>query len=68
MMTNAAILVGNTDYCSLQRLECCHDDLLAIKQLLEATQKYDMIVIIENASADDLGSGPIKSVSVTAVL
>ena len=53
-MANAAILVGNTDYRSLQPLPCCHDDLLAIKQLLEATEKYEAIAVIENATADEL--------------
>jgi hypothetical protein len=53
-MANAAILVGNTDYSRLQQLACCHADLLAIKQLLEGTEKYDSIVMIENAPADDL--------------
>jgi hypothetical protein len=55
-MANAAILVGNTDYCSLPRLECCRDDILAIKQLLGATDKYEEITIIENTEADVLKS------------
>jgi hypothetical protein len=55
-MANAAILVGNTEYQSLAKLECCHADLLAIKQLLEATEKYEEITIIENMDADALKS------------
>src|SRR5258706_4299626 len=55
-MANAAILVGNIEYQRLSKLECCHDDLLAIKQLLEATEKYEEITIIENAEADPLKS------------
>ncbi|WP_025037437.1 caspase family protein [Bradyrhizobium sp. DOA9] len=55
-MANAAILVGNVQYDRLSKLECCHDDLLAMKQLLEATQKYEEIAIIENAAADSLKS------------
>ncbi len=51
-MANAAILVGNIDYTKLQRLECCRDDLLAVKQLLEATEKYEAITVIENEEAD----------------
>jgi hypothetical protein len=55
-MANAAILIGNTDYRSLPKLKCCHDDVLAIKQLLGATEKYEEITIIENAEADALNS------------
>ncbi len=53
-MANTAILVGNTKYLSLPPLECCDDDLSAIGQLLQATEKYESIVVIENAAADDL--------------
>lgn len=55
-MANLAILVGNIDYQKLPKLECCRDDLLAIKQLLEATEKFDEITVIENAEADALKS------------
>jgi uncharacterized caspase-like protein len=55
-MANIAILVGNTDYRNLTRLECCHDDVLAIKQLLEATEKYVEIDVIKDADADELKS------------
>jgi hypothetical protein len=53
-MANAAILVGNTEYRSLPPLACCDHDLIAIRQLLEATEKYESIVVINNAAADDL--------------
>lgn len=53
-MNNLAILVGNTQYTSLNDLVCCHDDLLAIHELLEATERYSDIEIIENAAADEL--------------
>ena len=53
-MNNAAILVGNTQYDSLNELPCCHDDLLAMKELLEATERYSDIEVIENTNADDL--------------
>jgi hypothetical protein len=53
-MSNLAILIGNTDYCSLSQLSCCRDDVLAIKMLLDATEKYPHIEVIENAKADDL--------------
>lgn len=55
-MANTAIVVGNSDYRNLAKLECCHHDILAIKQLLEATGKYDKITAIENAEADALKS------------
>ena len=55
-MSNTAILVGNTRYTSLSELACCHDDLVAMKELLEATLRYSHsdIEVIENADADDL--------------
>lgn len=53
-MANNAILVGNSEYRKLLKLDCCRDDLAAIKQLLEATQKYAAITVIENAEADSL--------------
>ncbi len=53
-MPNIAILIGNTDYHSLNQLNCCHDDVLAMKALLEATEKYQDIEIIENVKADEL--------------
>lgn len=53
-MPNLAILVGNTDYRSLSQLNCCRDDILAIRALLTATEKYPDIVMIENAEADDI--------------
>lgn len=53
-MQNIAILIGNTDYSSLSQLNCCRDDVLAIRNLLSATEKYPHIEVIENAEADDL--------------
>ena len=55
-MTNTAVLVGNSQYNSLGTLECCHDDLLAMKELLKATDKYSGIEVIENDNADELKS------------
>ena len=55
-MTNVAILVGNTDYQSLGKLSCCHDDLMAMKELLDATEKFPKIEVIENSDADALKS------------
>jgi uncharacterized caspase-like protein len=53
-MPNIAILVGNTEYHSLAKLDCCRADVTAIRELLDATEKYETIEIIENANAYDL--------------
>lgn len=53
-MPNVAILVGNTEYRALTKLECCAADVAAMKELLEATEKYETIEIVENAGANDL--------------
>lgn len=53
-MSAVAILVGNSTYVNLQKLNCCRNDVLAIKDLLEATEKYSEIYLIEDAGADDL--------------
>ena len=55
-MNNVAILVGNTEYQSLSKLSCCHDDLIAMRELLEATEKFSNIEVIENSDADSLKS------------
>lgn len=53
-MPNIAILVGNTEYRSLAEIGCCRADVVAMRELLDATQKYEAIEIIENADANDL--------------
>src|ERR1700748_1885541 len=53
-MANAAILIGNSEYRNLLHLDCCHEDLAAMKELLEAAEKYDTITVIEDADADSL--------------
>lgn len=53
-MANLAILIGNSEYRNLQTLQCCHDDVRAMRELLEATDKYESINLIENADADSL--------------
>ena len=53
-MPNIAILIGNTDYRSLIKLDCCRADVAAMKELVDTTEKYDTVVIIENAEANDL--------------
>ena len=51
-MTNVAILIGNADYSSLHTLDCCKADVQAMKELLEATEKYAGIYIVEDSAAD----------------
>lgn len=53
-MPNIAILVGNTEYRSLAQLDCCAADLVAMNELLVATEKYETIEVVENADANDL--------------
>lgn len=55
-MANTAILVGNSQYRSLTDLSCCHDDLAAMHELLDAAAKYSVIEIIENVDADKMKS------------
>ena len=55
-MANTAILVGNSRYRSLSELSCCHEDLLAMRELLEAAEKYSEIEVIEDTDADKLKS------------
>lgn len=45
-MANIAILVGNAHYEALDELECCADDVYAMKELLDATGKFDRIEVI----------------------
>lgn len=55
-MANVAILVGNTEYQSLNNLLCCHNDSIAMRELLDATKKFSKIELIENYEADALKS------------
>ena len=55
-MANAAILIGNSHYSTLPSLACCHADLHAMKELLELTEKYSDICIVEDSDADGLKS------------
>jgi hypothetical protein len=55
-MTSVAILVGNIEYKNLSKLDCCHDDLMAMHELLEQSNNYENIEIIENAPSDILKS------------
>ena len=53
-MVNLAILVGNSNYDSLTNLPCCSDDVTAMNELLEATERYSHIEVIENDNSDSL--------------
>lgn len=55
-MPNAAIIVGNANYSSqnLNNLQCCADDVEAIKSLIESTGKYDIITHLIDVNADDI--------------
>lgn len=50
-MSNVAILIGNTEYKNLQRLDCCAADVAAMKDLLEATQKYAHVEAITDVDS-----------------
>jgi hypothetical protein len=53
-LANIAILIGNTEYQTLCDLDCCGKDVLAIKELLEATNKFDTIELILNSDSFQL--------------
>jgi hypothetical protein len=55
-MPSTAILVGNSHYQNLHQLECCGADLVAMRDLLDATGKYDAITVIEDKEADVIKS------------
>ncbi len=38
-LANVAIVIGNSQYKTLSTLDCCSDDVRAIKELLDATEK-----------------------------
>lgn len=54
-VTNLAILIGNSQYETLSKLDCCSADVEAIRELLSATKKYQSIVVLE-----DLDGGAMK--------
>ena len=55
-MANLAILIGNSHYSSLGALSSCHGDVIAMKELLEATKKYSNIRVVEDSKADTIKS------------
>jgi Caspase domain len=53
-LANVAIVIGNTDYQTLSRLQCCGEDVLAMKELLEATGRFENIELILNSDSSQL--------------
>jgi hypothetical protein len=53
-LANVAILVGNTEYQMLGNLSCCRDDVFAIKELLEATEKFGIVELLLNKNSSQL--------------
>jgi uncharacterized caspase-like protein len=53
-LANIAILIGNTEYQKLDALTCCQCDVVAVKELLDATQKFDVIEILVNRDSFQL--------------
>ena len=53
-MDNVSILVGNTEYERLGKLDCCSDDVLAVKELLDATQKFESVELLLNNDSSEL--------------
>ena len=51
-MTSVAILIGNADYKREAQLDCCLEDLKAVKALIEAIGRHDAIHAVENADGD----------------
>jgi len=54
---NVAILVGNSQYQTLGALDCCGEDVRAIKELLDATEKFDGIEVLLDADSTKLRDG-----------
>lgn len=53
-MANIAILIGNSEYETLSALPCCEADVLAVKELVEATEKFESIEVISNSASSQL--------------
>lgn len=53
-MANVAILVGNTNYQRLNPLVCCGEDLIAIKELIDATGKFEAVDLLLNCESSQL--------------
>ena len=53
-LANIAVLIGNTDYKLLNKLECCSADVQAMQELLAATGRFDGIEVILNSDSAHL--------------
>ena len=53
-MSNIAILIGNSHYASQPELTCCATDVEAMAELLHATEKFDKLRKLTNASSDQI--------------
>ncbi len=53
-MNNYAIVIGNSKYENLNDLECCEEDVKAILNLLDATNKYAAIKDFINLDSSEL--------------
>jgi hypothetical protein len=53
-LANVAVLIGNTDYKLLNKLECCSADVEAMQGLLAATGRFDNIEVILNSDSAHL--------------
>ncbi|MFL5012587.1 caspase domain-containing protein [Rhizobium sp.] len=51
-MTSTAILIGNATYLSENDLPCCRDDVSAMKELLDATSRFDKVIDCIDLDAD----------------
>jgi uncharacterized caspase-like protein len=53
-VANIAIIVGNVRYDRLDALDCCRNDVHAIKDLLDATEKFDSVDVVLDADSAHL--------------
>lgn len=53
-MTKISILVGNSDYDNLTNLSCCEADVIAIDELLSATDSFDHTLQLINKTAVEI--------------
>lgn len=52
LMSNVGILLGNVTYQSLNKLDCCREDVAAMEALLAATGKYEVLRSLVDSEAD----------------
>ena len=54
LLANVAILVGNTEYQTLGNLSCCGNDVAAVKELIDATDKFESVELLLNKDSAQL--------------